>query len=416
MPSHEEFWLVDAAARERTLDRLESYVRQETPTGDHDELASFVEKLAARYRDLGAETVLHPVEGGAHLVADLPGRGSGANTPPILLIGHSDTVWARGTLAEEVPWTNDRTRITGPGVYDMKSGLVVIEEALELLRASGVDHRPVRIIVTADEEIGSPSSSDLLRETAAGCSAAIGFESPHPNGDLKCGRLGSTRLQLTITGVPAHAALDPDKGVSATEEMVDQLLAVRAIAARATERAATREDTTVLYNLGSIEAPGLANVVSDGATAVLGFRFSDPEIEAEVLGEIEALQAIRDGATLTVERLSYRPAWKARPADRELAGLIATCAAEAPISETASASGSSGATVSPGDRGATAAGLPVGCAPAAGAADTNLLGGMDIAVVDGFGPRGGGAHARTEHIIIDSLWERIPLLAEVIAS
>jgi glutamate carboxypeptidase len=402
MASHTEFWVVDADARRRALDRLESYVLQETPTGERDELTSFVQKLADRYTELGAEVVLHPVEGGAHLVADLPGRGASADTPPILLIGHSDTVWARGTLADEVPWTNDGTRITGPGVYDMKSGLVVIEEALELLRSTGVDHRPVRIIVTSDEEIGSPSSSDLLHETAVGCSAAIGFESPHPNGDLKCGRLGSTRIQLTVTGIPAHAALDPDKGVSATEEIVDQLLAVRAIAARATERAATRDDTTVLYNLGSIEAPGLANVVSDRASAVLGFRFSDPEIEGEVLREIEALQVIRAGATLDVSRLSYRPAWKARPADKELAGLIAQCAAEAPIS--------------PSDPDATAAGLPVGCAPAAGAADTNLLGSTDIAVVDGFGPRGGGAHARSEHIIINSLWERIPLLAEVIAN
>ena len=404
MANH-EFWVRDVAAQKRALDRLESYVLQETPTGDRDELVSFAEKLAARYTELGATAVLHPVDGGAHLVADLPGRGSGADTPPILLIGHSDTVWARGTLAEEVPWTNDGTRITGPGVYDMKSGLVVIEEALELLRSSGVNHRPVRIIVTADEEIGSPSSADLLLSTAAGCSDAIGFESPHPNGDLKCGRLGSTRLKLTVTGIPAHAALDPDKGVSATEEILDQLLAVRAIAARATERAATREDTTVLYNLGSIEAPGLANVVSDGASAILGFRFSDPEIEAEVLGEIEALEVIRSGATLEVSRLSYRPAWKARPADKELAGLIAQCAAQALISDSDSA----------GSSGGTAAGLPVGCAPAAGAADTNLLGGSDIAVVDGFGPRGGGAHARSEHIIIDSLWERIPLLAEVIA-
>ncbi|PRY67068.1 glutamate carboxypeptidase [Glaciihabitans tibetensis] len=406
MTNHPDFWVRDAAARDRALARLESYVRQETPTGDRDELVSFVEKLAARYRELGASVTLHHVDGGAHLVADLAGRGAAADTPPILLIGHSDTVWARGTLADEVPWTTDGTRITGPGVYDMKSGLVVIEEALELLRSSGADHRPVRIIVTADEEIGSPSSAELLRSTAVGCSAAIGFESPHPNGDLKCGRLGSTRLKLTVTGVPAHAALDPDKGVSATEEILDQLLAVRAIAARATERAATREDTTVLYNLGSIEAPGLANVVSDGASAVLGFRFSDPEIESEVLGEIEALQVIRPGATLEVTRLSYRPAWKARAADKELAGLIARCAAEAPISGGAAE----------GERGATAAGLPVGCAPAAGAADTNLLGSSDIAVVDGFGPRGGGAHARSEHIIIDSLWERIPLLAEVLAN
>ena len=342
--------------------------------------------------------VLHRTPGGAHLVADFPGRGNAAGAAPVLLIGHSDTVWPVGTLAGDVPWTSDGTRITGPGVYDMKSGLVVMEEALELLRAQAdagtVDHVPVRIIVTADEEIGSPTSGALLLATAEGCSAAIGFESPHPDGDLKVGRLGSTRLALAVSGVPAHAALDPEKGVSATEEIIDQLLRVRDIAARATIRAGARPGARVLYNLGSITAPGLANVVADNAAAVLGFRFSDRDIEDEVLGEIEALAPLRPRAQVAVTRLSYRPAWQPRAADQAFAAVISGC--DAGLGEGGPAR------------------LPLGARPAAGAADTNLLGASDLAVVDGFGPRGGGAHARSEHILVDSLWERIRLLAAVL--
>jgi len=368
-------------------------VLQETPTGDRDASVAFVEELRDRYTALGGDVVLHPVDGGVHLVANWPGTGRGAGASTILLVGHSDTVWPVGTLAGAVPWIADGERIAGPGVYDMKSGLVIIEEALELLRGPGgpTDLRPVRIIVTADEEIGSPTSGDLLRATAEGCAVAIGFESPHPDGSLKVGRLGSTRLNLAVTGVPAHAALDPEKGVSATEEIVDQLLRVREIAAEATARAAQTPDTTVLYNLGSITAPGRANVVSDASAAELGFRFSDPEIEQSVLSKISALSAIRAGASVEVTRLSYRPAWKPRPADLDFATQVSALAE-------------------------SVLGTPLGQHPAAGAADTNLLGASDIAVIDGFGPRGGGAHARSEHIVVASLWERITLLAAVLAS
>ena len=390
----------DVSARSRALATLEDYVLRETPTGASAAITAFADALAARYEGLGGTVVLHRTPGGPHVVADFPGRGSGAGAAPVLLIGHSDTVWPVGTLAGVVPWTTDGSRITGPGVYDMKSGLVVMEEALELLRAraatGAVDHVPVRIIVTADEEIGSPTSGALLLATAEGCSSAIGFESPHPDGDLKVGRLGSTRLELAVSGVPAHAALDPEKGVSATEEIIDQLLRVRDIAARATTRAGERPGTRVLYNLGSITAPGLANVVADEAAAVLGFRFSDPDIEGEVLDEIEALAPIRPRAEVTITRLSYRPAWKPRDADQILAALISDCDSRLDDNR-------------PGRS-------PLGAAPAAGAADTNLLGASALGVVDGFGPRGGGAHARSEHIIVDSLWERIRLLAAVLSA
>lgn len=367
----------DDAEQKRALARLERYVRIETPTGDAVAILSLIALLAEQYASLGAETTLHPVAGGAHLVVNLPGRGRGEGQAPVLLVGHADTVWPRGTLASEPAWSNDGARITGPGAFDMKSGLVVIEEAL-ILTAAADDRRPVRIIVTADEEIGSPSSRELLIREAEGCAAAIGFESPHPDGGLKVGRLGSTRLRLFVTGVGAHAALDPDSGVSAAEELIDQLVLVRAIV----ESVRAETGQQVLYNLGSIDAPGLTNVVSSRAEALLGFRFSQAESEARVLAGIDSLVPIRAGASIAFERLSYRPTWTARPADVALARSLSEAAG----------------------------GLP-GHAPAAGAADTNFLGRLDLAVVDGMGPRGGGAHARSEHLLIADLWQRIVLLS-----
>lgn len=391
--------VLDARARARTLATLKRYVHHETPTGDRHAITAFVDSLAYRYADLGATTELHPVAGGVHLVADFPGHGAGEGLAPVLLVGHADTVWPVGTVAGTVPWTDDGERITGPGVYDMKSGLVVIEEALQLT-GHAPDRLPVRVIITADEEIGSPSSKDLIAAAAVGCSSAIGFESPHPDGALKVGRLGSTRIRFHVTGVEAHAALDPERGISAAEELVDQLAEIRQIVTETNGSVGP----DVLFNIGSIDAPGRTNVVSSEAVAELGFRFSGPEVEAEILAQVETPVAHRRGAKITVSRLSYRPAWAPREADLALATTLAELAGRL-----AGAAGVAGLTASDPAAPQVAA-LPAP-RPAAGAADTNFLGNLDIAVVDGFGPQGGAAHARGEHVIVASLWQRITLLA-----
>ncbi|HZX06472.1 M20 family metallopeptidase [Kribbella sp.] len=357
------------------IERLREYVGVETPTGDAAALNAFADRLAARYAELGATVRREQHPTGDHLVADFPGRDSEA---PLLFLAHHDTVWPIGQLDDAMPWRAADGIIHGPGVFDMKGGLVVLETALE--QVAGREHRPLRIVVVADEEIGSPSARALVTASAKGAYAAFGFEPPHPNGDLKTSRWGSTRVRLEVTGREAHAALDPDSGVSAIDELVDQLIAVRRVVAA---------HENVLCNVGTISGGGRTNVVPGSAAADFGFRFMDPQTERSVLEAITGLQPVRE-ARLEMRVMSNRPAWQPSPETDELLAKVVTA----------------GRTV----------GQEIGGAPASGAADTNLTGWLGIPTLDGLGPVGKGAHAVHEQVVAATLAERAALVAAVITA
>jgi glutamate carboxypeptidase len=360
------------------IERLREYVRAETPTGDAAALNAFADRLATRYSALGGTVRRVAAPTGDHLVADFPGRGPQASAAPLLFLAHHDTVWPVGQLQDAMPWREEDGIIHGPGVFDMKGGLVVLETALE--RVADRDHRPLRVVVVADEEIGSPSARAVVTAEAAGVYAAFGFEPPHPNGDLKTSRRGSTRVRIEVTGREAHAALDPSRGVSAIDELVDQLVAVRRIVAG---------HDSVLCNVGTVTGGGRTNVVPGSAAADIGFRFVDPATEEAVLTAVTALQPVRD-AQLQVRVLSSRPAWQSSAATDELLAKVVAAA--------------------------RSAGQEIGGAAASGAADTNLTGWLGVPTLDGLGPLGKGAHAVHEQIVAATLTERADLVAAIITS
>jgi glutamate carboxypeptidase len=361
------------------LERLEELVRIESPSRDVGASRRVTALLDRWFTAIGLNPRRIESASGVHLVLDDPGDAIG---DPILLIGHSDTVWPAGTLAGELPWRRDGGVLRGPGVLDMKSGLVIIREVLE--RLQGRPHRPVRVVITCDEESGSPTGTEVCTEAARGVAAAIGFESPHPDGALKVGRRGSTRLRLAVRGRAAHAALDPEAGVSAIDELVDQLLWVREVVAQASRT------TPVLCNAGTITGGTRANVVPDLAEAEIGLRFIDQDSENDVLARLSSPTPRNPRAVVTTTIITRRPAWAAKDADRELMARIAAAGA--------------------------ALGQHIEGRPAAGAGDANLLGGpLGVPTVDGFGPMGGGAHAVSEHVLIPSIAERADLLEQILA-
>ena len=304
---------------------------------------------------------------------------------PLLLIGHTDTVWPVGTLEHDLPWSHEGDVVRGPGAYDMKAGIVVMLSTLSRLRdIPPARRRAVRIVLVCDEEIGSPESTPHLRKWAKGTAGAIGFESPHSDGALKVGRRGSTRLRISVHGRAAHAALDPEHGISAVDELVDQLLRVREITSD------PALPGPVLCNVGTISGGTRANVVPAYAAAEVGLRFTDSLTESPVLAALTALHPVREGARVVVEVLSSRPAWAPSAADETLLAQVAEAA-----------------------RGI---GQQLTGRPAAGAGDTNLLGSLGMPTVDGFGPRGGGAHARDEHFLLSSVHERIDLLCALLTA
>lgn len=368
---------MDQTEQTRALvERLALLTRIESPSLDAAASSRIAQVLGDWWRAAGAEVRLVRTDAGTTVIADVAGDGD-----PLLLVGHSDTVWPIGTLQGRVPWREEGDVIHGPGVYDMKSGLVIMLAAAERLR--GRRHRAFRAIIVCDEEVGSPTTVALLRECATGARSAIGFESPHPDGALKVGRRGSTRVRLGVTGRASHAALDPDSGVSAIDELVDQLQVLRGIVDDPVLPSA------VLCNVGTISGGGRANVVADSAEAEIGLRFLDAECEGRVLAAIRSLRPIRDGASVHVDVVSHRPAWRRSEADDGLLTEIS--------------------------RAARGIGQHVTGRPAAGAGDTNLLGSLGLPTVDGFGARGGGAHAVSEHIVVASLLERVALLEEVLS-
>ncbi|MEI5583199.1 MULTISPECIES: M20/M25/M40 family metallo-hydrolase [unclassified Agromyces] len=358
---------------------VEDLVRAESPTGD----AAGIEEVHVGLRRLlapvGAAVTTRHHDSGAHLIAHVDGAAAAPHARPVLLLGHADTVWPRGTV-EAHGIRHDGVRLDAPGGYDMKAGLVIAVHALRLLRRAGVPHPPVVLLVTADEEIGTPTGRDLVQEHALRARAVLGFEPPHPDGALKTARLGSARVRLVVAGRAAHAALDPLAGVSAIEELIDQLHAVRALATA---------HPTALVNVGTVRGGGLTNMVPDRAHADLGLRTPDEATETSLLAGLRALAPVREGASVVVEVLSSRPAWSAESGGALLERVIGAAAS---------------------------VGQAVAGRPAAGAADTSLTGRLGVPTLDGFGPLGGGAHARHEHVLTDSLAPRVRLAAATIAA
>lgn len=359
-----------------------------------------------------------------HLLWSLPGDPRS----PLLFLSHYDTVWPLGTL-RDMPWSIDGDTIKGPGVYDTKAGLAALLAAATAIGAAPSpstpsspgappspgtppsagtpsspgtppspdaaispsvpplprgqigDVRPeIRVLVVADEEIGSPSATGLVRAEAAKAAAVFGLEPPHPNGDLKTGRRGSTRARIEVTGIEAHAALDPDAGVNAIDELIDQLIAFRALVA----------GRPVLLNTGTVEGGGRTNVVAGHARADLGLRFLDPADEKAVLAGLDNLTPVRDRARIATSLLAHRPTWRpSEPGSALLARVIEVAAS---------------------------IGQPLNGSPADGAADTNTTGALGVPTVDGLAPRGGGAHARHEWVSASGITERIALLTALMTA
>ncbi|MDI6097101.1 M20/M25/M40 family metallo-hydrolase [Actinoplanes sp. NEAU-A12] len=355
------------------LETLHRHTVCESPTGDARLLDALAEVLEADAAEAGFHTAREAHPTGDHLVWTLP--GDGISGEPILLLSHYDTVWPAGTLAE-MPWAVDGDVIRGPGVYDTKAGIAALLAAVPLL--AGRAHPEVRVIVVADEEIGSPTAGGLVRAEAERARAVLGLEPPHPGGDLKTGRRGSTRARIEVTGVEAHAALDPDAGVNAIDELVDQLIRVRSLAA----------SRPVLLNTGTILGGGRTNVVAGRAHADLGLRFVDPDDERAVLGSLAQLRPVREKARVTSRQLSHRPTWRPDHAGAVLLERIRAVA--------------------------DGIGQSLGGRPADGAADTNTTGSLGRPTVDGLAPRGGGAHARTEWVSVAGIAERTALLAALL--
>lgn len=356
---------------------LGSLVRIESPSGDLAGLAAMADRLEVLFGDLGA-VVRHDLGpgGASHLVVTV--EGSRPDLEPILVLCHYDTVWERGTLARLPFAVDDEGVATGPGCLDMKGGIVLLLFALRELRGLGcAPHRPVRILLSCDEEVGSRTARPLIDELAEGVGAALVLEAPLPGGVLKTARKGTGNYRLVVEGRAAHAGIEPHKGASAIVELAHQ---IRALAALADPERGTS------VNVGVIAGGTRPNVVAAEASAEIDVRVATLAEARRVAAGIQSLQPVLSGTRLIVVEGLSRP-----PMER----TDATAALFASAQAIGSAMG-----VTDLCEGSTG-----------GASDGNLVAAKGIPTIDGLGPDGAGAHADHEHVLVASMPQRAALIA-----
>ena len=356
------------------LELLAELTALDAPSGDREALAAPADLLVGRLADLGGDVVRHAAPAGDHLEARFGATGGA----PLVVLGHYDTVWPRGTAATR-PLRAERRVVYGPGVFDMHGGIAASLTALHLLRGLGLPERDVVVLLTADEETGSRTSADLVRELGRAAAAVLVPEPPLPGGVLKTARKGVADYRVEVRGRAAHAGIDPEGGVSAVNELAELVPRLARIA---------RPEASTTANVGRIGGGTRLNVVADTAWAEVEYRVASEAELARVEAELSALAPRNEGASITVERLALRP-----PLER-------TAAIAAAFERASEVAGPLGVELREGATG--------------GGSDANFLGPLDVAVLDGLGPDGGGAHALDEHIHLDSLEERIALLALLI--
>ncbi|MFI1380105.1 M20 family metallopeptidase [Embleya sp. NPDC020886] len=352
----------------RSLSRLRRLVELETPSGHVPGLDPLYELLASWSDGLLGEPERVVRDGVPHLYVHERVRDPAV--APVLLLGHADTVWPLGTLAER-PFTAVDGRVTGPGVFDMKAGLVTALDALELI--GGADD--VRMLVSGDEERGSLTSRALIEEAAAGCRAVLVLE-PSQDGAVKTARKGVAMYRVGVHGRAAHAGLEPELGVNALVELAHQVLAISVLGDPG-------RGTTVTPTVGG--AGTTTNTVPESAYVDVDVRAWE---RAELLRVEEALSALcprLPGARVEPAGGINRP-----PLEHGMSrGLLLAARRLAR------------------EGGLTA----IEEARVGGGSDGNFTAALGIPTLDGLGPAGGGAHARHEWLDAGSLPERARLVA-----
>jgi glutamate carboxypeptidase len=364
-----------AACREEALERLRELAALDAPSGDAALLASTADLLSRRLTELGAAVRRIVTPAGDHLEARIGPDAPGG----VLVLAHYDTVWAAGT-AEARPLRVADGIVHGPGVYDMRGGIVAALTAVGILRELEVLDRPLTLLLTADEETGSRSSEAEIRRLGRRAATVLVPEPPLPGGALKTRRKGVLGYDVHVAGRAAHAGLEPQRGVSAVSELVSLI---------ATLEAAARPDLGTTVNVGVVHGGSRPNVVAANAVAEVDVRVATMAEYERMTALLEGLAPGRPGASVDVRLVHRRAPMERTPA---IAAAVATA-------RTLAAS----------------LGLELAEGAAGGASDGNFLAPDGVAVLDGLGPDGGGAHALDEHIHLDSLVERVALLAMLIA-
>lgn len=366
-----------AAARQaEMIRRIGELVSVESPSSNKSAVDRAVSLVAGWCESEQGRVKLHRQnEFGDLLEASFgPRRASGAS--PLLLLGHLDTVWDMGTI-QRMPFRKQGNRISGPGVLDMKAGVVMGLTAIQLLRERKALTRPVKLLLHSDEEIGSRVSRSVTENVARQCGAVYVLEPAQgKQGAYKTARKGVGNYRLEVSGVAAHSGIDFSAGHSAILELARQMMRIDGLA---------NPNSGITINAGVIGGGTRRNVVAASAWAELDVRTPTLRDAARIDRALRALRAADKGCKLRVSGGVNRP-----PMERTKATLALFQRAR---------------------RLATALGFALEEASTGGGSDGNFTSALGIPTLDGTGAVGAGAHAAHEHILPEHLAPRTALLA-----
>lgn len=372
---------IDVAERRAAefMELLRALVTTESPTGDETanlNVAGILEEAIAR---AGGVVERVPAPGlGVHLVGKFRGTGNNGR-PPLLVVGHMDTVHPIGTL-KRLPFAAREGRLYGPGIYDMKSGVTTALVALQVLAdTNGGPGSDVSLLITCDEEWGSPASRELIEAEARKSRAALVVEPSVPGGGVKSRRKGVSAYVLHVAGKAAHAGIEPEAGASAVHEIARQIC-------RICDLADTAAGTTV--SVGVVSGGTAENVVADAAKCTIDVRFWTTDEAERVDTALRRASALEQRCALKLEGGINRGPLEKTP---ESAGLLRRArefAAEL--------------------------GFELGEGRTGGGSDGNITSAVGCPTLDGLGPDGGGAHTLEEHIVERDIPRRIALVAALL--
>lgn len=355
---------------------LKEIVNRESPSTDKkavDMCSSFVIK---EFKKLGVKVTIFPQEkiGDIYLVEYHPG-GPKVKKEQLLVLTHLDTVWPVGKI-NKMPFYIAENKVYGPGVLDMKAGIVMVLSSLKAMRELKIEpNKKITVFINSAEEIGSKHSYDIIKNTAKKSVHVLCLEPALPGGNVKMQRKGRLVIRLITEGKSAHAGT-PEKGINAIEELLYQLSRLKQIR--------TKERT---INIGLIGGGEKANIVPKNAWAQLDIRFWNNIQKDTVMRFFRELKPRAKGARLKFSVESSTPPMEKTKASMNLFSKIMK------IGESLN--------------------MTLEAGKAGGGSDASIASSMGIPTVDGLGPDGEGIHAENEHLLLNSLVERTALLTEI---
>ncbi len=360
-------------SREGLLADLEALVTRESPSDDAEAVTALGRFIAERLRAAGVHAETRPCPPRGEAVLASVGEGTGG----VLLLGHHDTVWPKGTLAE-IPFRVEDGRVRGPGVFDMKAGIALAMAVLETLARESQPPR-VSLLLTPDEEVGTMASRSLLLEVAKSHREVLVLE-PSLEGAAKVARKGTGSFEVQFHGRAAHAGLDPEKGASALLELCHFAVFAAAL---------TRPETGTTVTPTVAQSGAKTNVVPELARISVDCRvWSQAEAE-RVEGALRAYPPRDSRVSVSLDGGFDRPPLEPTPAASALYERAKAIAGEL--------------------------GFELRAARVGGASDGNLTAAAGLPTLDGLGPIGDGAHARHEWVLADDLPRRAELIARLVS-